>query len=67
MFTASKDFGLNDDEAWSAVDETMLALGDEATLGEYLDELATALAVRVLAAQRRRLAGAGEPRFSRAR
>lgn len=53
MFDNAKRFGLTDQEVWWAVDECLYDLGTEATVREYLDELAGALARRVLSSQRR--------------
>jgi hypothetical protein len=58
VFEAATQFGLSDAEAWRIVDETMRVAGPEATLGEYLEELAAALASGILAKQRRRLRAA---------
>jgi hypothetical protein len=55
VFEAAKQFGLTDEEAWRAVDETMDAVGADATLRDYLDELSAALARGILDKQRRRL------------
>jgi hypothetical protein len=55
VFDAAKAFGLTDDEAWCAVDDTVWAVGADGTLGEYLDELSAALATGILDKQRRRL------------
>jgi hypothetical protein len=55
VFDAAKEFGLTDDEAWRAVDGTAWAVGADATLGEYVDWLAAALAGGILDKQRRRL------------
>jgi hypothetical protein len=56
VFEAARDFGLTDEEAWRVVDETMFAAGPDTSLGEYLDELAAALAGRILANERRAVA-----------
>ena len=56
IFDAARQFGLSDGEVWTALDECADRAGDEATLGEYVDELAGALASRILANQRRILA-----------
>jgi pyruvate/2-oxoacid:ferredoxin oxidoreductase beta subunit len=55
VFDAAKAFGLTDDEAWRAVDETVWAVGADGTLDEYLDALAAALANGILDKQRRTL------------
>jgi hypothetical protein len=55
VFDAAKQFGLTDDEAWRAVDDSVWAVGADGTLGEYLEALSAALASGILAKQRRRL------------
>jgi hypothetical protein len=55
VFDAAKEFGLTDDEAWRAVDETAWAVGADGTLAEYLDALSAALAGGILDKQRRSL------------
>ena len=55
VFDAAKQFGLTDDEAWSAVDDAVWIVGADGTLGEYVDELTAVLASGILDKQRRRL------------
>ena len=55
VFDAAKQFGLTDDEAWRAVDETAWAVGADGTLDEYVDSLSAALASGILDKQRRSL------------
>ena len=55
IFEAAKQFGLTDAEAWRAIDDTMAAVGADATLRDYLDELSAALASGILDKQRRTL------------
>jgi hypothetical protein len=55
VFGAAKEFGLTEDEAWRAVDETVWAVGADGTLGEYVDALSAALASGILDKQRRSL------------
>ena len=45
----AKQFGLNDREVWGALDESLRRVGAEASVLEYLDELAAALAHQVVA------------------
>jgi hypothetical protein len=55
IFEGAKRFGLTEDEAWRAVDESLHEVGTEATIAEYLDELTGALAQRILSKQRHTL------------
>ena len=52
IFDAAKIFGLAEDEAWQAVNESLYEVGRDATVSEYLDELTGALAQRILSIQR---------------
>jgi hypothetical protein len=45
-FEGAKRFGLTEDEAWRAVDESLDEAGRDATMSEYLDDLTGALASR---------------------
>ena len=56
MFDAAKQFGLTDDEVWQTVNDSLCGADDDATVGECLQELAGALARRILSKQRRILA-----------
>jgi hypothetical protein len=53
IFDGARSFGLNDDEIWRMVNESMQAAGAEATVSEYLDELTGALAQSILHKERR--------------
>ena len=55
IFSCAKDFGLTGDEAWEEIDRCLAEVGEDATVGEYLDELNAALAASILAKQRRTL------------
>ena len=46
-------FGLAEDEAWRATDESLHAVGGDATISEYLEELTGALARLILYKQQR--------------
>jgi hypothetical protein len=52
VFDAAKRFGLAEDEAWRAVNESLYEVGRDATVSEYLDELTRVLAQRILSIQR---------------
>ena len=59
IFKGAKDFGLHDEEIWRTVDQAQHWAGPDATIPEYLDELAGALAQRIVIKERRsRSAGA---------
>jgi hypothetical protein len=51
MFAAAEQFGLSEEELRQAADQTLDAISDDATVPEYFDELAGALARRILAKQ----------------
>lgn len=53
IFEGAKDFGLRDDEIWRTVNEAQQWAGASATIPEYLDELAGALAHRIVIKERR--------------
>jgi hypothetical protein len=53
IFEGAKDFGLSDDEIWRTVNESQHWAGPEATVPEYLEELAGALAHRIVIKERR--------------
>ena len=53
MFEGAKRFGLSEDEAWRALDDALVDVGRDASVSEYLEELARALARRILCKQRR--------------
>jgi hypothetical protein len=52
IFEGAKRFGLTEDEAWWAIDESLAEVGRDATISEYIDELTAALAQRILFKQR---------------
>jgi hypothetical protein len=64
IFQSARRFGLSDEAAWRAVDDSLLAVGRHATVAEYLDELAGTLARRILVSERdaSRSAGRGKAR-----
>jgi hypothetical protein len=64
IFSCARDFGLTADEAWAEIDRCLTEVGEDATVGEYLDELNAALAASILAKQRRTLSE--QPPSSRA-
>jgi hypothetical protein len=53
IFDGARHFGLIDREIWRTVDECLEAMGQDATVAEYIDELTGSLARRILAKQRR--------------
>ena len=55
VFEGARRFGLTEQETWCDVDASLSVVGSDATISEYLDELAGALARRILSKQR------GEP------
>jgi hypothetical protein len=54
VFESARQFGLSDDQILRTLDETLGAVGEDATVADYLDELSGSLARRILAAQRDR-------------
>jgi hypothetical protein len=48
IFQGARSFGLSEEDAWRTVDGVLLAVGTEATVAEYLDELTAALARRIV-------------------
>jgi hypothetical protein len=52
IFQSARRFGLSEEEAWRALDETLLLVGGDATVSEYVDELATTLARRIIVSER---------------
>jgi hypothetical protein len=54
VFDSARQFGLSDDQILRTVDETLGAVGEDATVSEYLDELSGTLARRILAEERDR-------------
>jgi hypothetical protein len=53
IFKGARDFGLSEDEIWRTVNDSQYWAGPEATVPEYLDELAGALAHRIVIKERR--------------
>ena len=53
IFEGAKGFGLCDEEIWRAANESQHCAGPDATVPEYLDELAGALAHRIVIKERR--------------
>ena len=53
IFEGAKGFGLCDEEIWRAANESQYCAGPDATVPEYLDELAGALAHRIVIKERR--------------
>jgi hypothetical protein len=53
IFEGAKGFGLSDDEIWRTVNKSQYLAGPDATVPEYLDELAGALAHRIVIKERR--------------
>jgi hypothetical protein len=60
-FSCAKDFGLTGDEAWEEVERALERVGEDATVGEFLEELSAALAAGILAKERRTLSASPEP------
>ena len=56
IFEAAESFGLTGDEAWRTAAEVLEATEGDAHAPDYADELAGALARRILAKHRRRIA-----------
>ncbi len=54
VFESAKHFGLSDDDVLRTLDETLWAVGEDATMSEYLDELNGTLARCILARERDR-------------
>ena len=52
VFESARQFGLSDDQVLHTFDETFWAVGGDATVSEYLDELSGTLARRILAEER---------------
>jgi hypothetical protein len=52
IFKSARCFGLSEEATWRAVDEALLTAGRDATMSEYLDELAGTLARRILVNER---------------
>jgi hypothetical protein len=54
VFESARQFGLSHEQVLHTFDETLWAVGEDATLSEYLDELSGTLARRILAVERDR-------------
>jgi hypothetical protein len=54
VFDSARQFGLSDDDVLKTFDETLEMVGEDATVGEYLDELSGTLARCILARERER-------------
>ena len=53
LFESARGFGLTDDEVWRTINKAQYWAGPDATVPEYLDELAGALAHRIVIKERR--------------
>jgi hypothetical protein len=62
---AARRFGLTEDETWQAMDECLDYVGPHATAAEFLDELAGALARRILVKERSAVRSAGRATAAR--
>jgi hypothetical protein len=54
VFESARQFGLSDDQILRTFDETVGAVGHDATVSEYIDELSGRLARCILATERDR-------------
>lgn len=52
VFRSAKQFGLDEGAVLETFDQALWIVGEDATMGEYLDELSAALARRILARER---------------
>ena len=48
VFQSAKQFGLDEGAVMETFDQALWIVGEDATMGEYLDELSAALARRIL-------------------
>ena len=64
ILQSARRFGLSEAATWGAMDDALLAVGTDATVAEYFDELAGRLARRILLSEREasRSAGTGKAR-----
>jgi hypothetical protein len=53
IFEGARGFGLRDEEIWRVANESQYCAGPDATVPEYLDELAGALAHEIVIKERR--------------
>ena len=51
-FRSARRFGLTEKETWRAADDALLAVGTDATVSEFLDELVATLARGILLSER---------------
>jgi hypothetical protein len=54
VFESARQFGLSDEDVLQTLDEALWAVGEDARMSEYLDELSGTLARRILARERDR-------------
>lgn len=52
VFQSAKQFGLDEGAVMETFDQALWIVGEDATMGDYLDELSAALARRILAQER---------------
>ena len=52
ILQSARRFGLSEEATWGAMDDALLAVGTDATVAEYFDELAGRLARRILLSER---------------
>jgi hypothetical protein len=64
ILESARRFGLSEAATWGAMDDALLAVGADATVAEYFDELAGKLARRILLSEQQpsRSAGRGKAR-----
>ena len=65
MFKSARRFGLSEQAAWQAVDNTLITVGRDATMSVYLDQLAAALARGILVTEREASRSAGKGKAER--
>ena len=54
VFESARQFGLRDDQILDTFDETLWAVGEDANVSEFIDELNGALARCILTSERKR-------------
>ena len=52
VFQSARQFGLDEGAVMATFDQALWIVGEDATMGDYLDELSAALARRILAQER---------------
>ena len=52
VFQSAKQFGLDEGAVMETFDQALWIVGEDATMGDYLDELSAALARRILMQER---------------